>query len=168
MNINKDFNFRSVSLREELRAFLKLCWRETYTEQLGEEIAQTMIRSLDDESLGGLLDAKDTHVMLTMNGKKIIGSCMYAIRHNVAYIWCVYVIKCAQSSGVGRTMIETVANATLKNTVLYVIVLEVSTGAIEFYKNLGFEINGKRKYVLPDGHELSASIMTSKNTCIKK
>ncbi|WNU99105.1 GNAT family N-acetyltransferase [Enterobacter sp. DTU_2021_1002640_1_SI_PRY_ASU_LCPMC_013] len=168
MNINKNFNLKSVSEREALREFLKLCWCQTYTKQLGEDITLTMIRTLDDESLGGLLDDKDIHVVLAMMGKKIIGSCMYAIRDNVAYIWGVYVIKYAQSSGTGRAMIEAVANAIPKNTAMQVIVLEVSIGAIEFYKNLGFKICGKTKYVLPDGDEQSAIIMTASKILLSK
>lgn len=155
-----DVNSLTNAFNEKLRAFLKHCWRETYFQQLGSDITKRMIDSLDDNNLGGMLSAEDVSVLVCMDDDEILGTCMYASRYGITYIWGVYVHPSQQASGIGKGMLSTLVKKNIFKNILQVIVLEVSTGAIEFYKHLGFSITQKIVYELIEGCNQPAFIMT--------
>ncbi|ECC1695521.1 hypothetical protein DPB93_24840 [Salmonella enterica subsp. salamae] len=168
MGLCNEFNTLLVSSKTKLKEFIEQCWYETYTEQLGAELTHEMVSTLDDDSLGGLLSAEDVNVIVYMEKNKIRDSCMYAIRHGFIYIWGVYVSGTSQRSGIGRTMIEFIANESEQNRILQVIVLEVSKGAIDFYTSMGFTTKGKMDYEIVKGAKYPALIMVINSDDLKK
>lgn len=158
--INYDVNNLTTANKEKLRAFFKDCWRATYPQQLGTDITERMINTLDGDHLGNMLSAEDINALVCIDDKNIIGTCMYASRNDITYIWGVYVLQSMQTSGIGRTMLATIADKVLANNILQVVVLEASNNAVEFYKHLGFTITQKIVYELVKDCNQPAFIMT--------
>ncbi|MGX1498559.1 ribosomal protein S18 acetylase RimI-like enzyme [Labrenzia sp. MBR-25] len=153
-------NGQSVGVpRWRLRCFLATCWRETYDEQLGGDITSALIATLEDDGLGGILPATDERVVLVFRGKQIVGSCVYAARGSVAYVWGCYISQAVQRSGIGRRLIRHVLCAGLSTERLQVTVLCASKGAIAFYQSLGFAVVKRGEFELLPGCNEPALIM---------
>lgn len=157
--INYDVNNLTNSDIEKLRVFLRDCWRATYLQQLGTNITEKMINTLNDDHLGGMLSAEDINVLVCFNDQDIVGTCMYASRYDTTYIWGVYVHTSEQASGIGRSLLSRVVDNISGSNVLQVIVLEASDNAVAFYKHLGFSIIQKIAYELMEGCNQPAFVM---------
>lgn len=145
--------------RSRLRAFLVTCWRETYQEQLGSVTATAMVESLAGDDLGGILPATDERVVLAFHDDRIVGSCVYAARGAIIYVWGCYIRRAFQRSGTGRRLIRHVQRESLSARRLQVTVLCASTSAIAFYGSLGFAVVERVEYELFSGCREPAQVM---------
>ena len=145
--------------RSRLRAFLATCWRETYQEQLGSDTATAMVESLAGDDLGDILPATDERVVLAFHDDRIVGSCVYAARGAIVYVWGCYISQAFQRSGTGRRLIRHVQREGSSARRLQVTVLCASTGAIAFYGSLGFAVVEHVEYELFPGCREPAQVM---------
>lgn len=145
--------------RWHLRSFLATCWRETYVEELGADTTSALIATLEDDGLGGILPSVDERVVLAFRGTQIVGSCVYAARDSVAYVWGCYVSQAVQRSGIGRRLIRHILCSGLSAERLQVTVLCASKGAIAFYGSLGFAVVKQVDFELLPGCNEPALIM---------
>jgi ribosomal protein S18 acetylase RimI-like enzyme len=153
-------NGKSVGLpRWRLRSFLATCWRETYVDELGADTTSALIATLEDDDLGGILPSVDERVVLVFRGQQIVGSCVYAARGSVAYVWGCYISLAVQRSGIGRSLIRHILCAGLSTERLQVTVLCASRGAIAFYESLGFAVVNQVNFELLPGCKEPALIM---------
>lgn len=154
-----DFDASTLTNRNMLRRFLEASWEETYPSQVGNEAARAMIESLGDESLGGILPSNGEKVIVALDGDTIVGSCVYATRQGITYVWGCYVSRSAQRGGTGRHMIDAIVKAVNRSTRLQVTVLEISADAVQFYKRLGFSVLVHSSFELVTGHVEKALVM---------
>lgn len=144
--INYDFEDFAKINKGKVRIFLEECWREIYTEIIGTDNTEHMITKLNDGDLEWMLSAQDTNLLICFDDENILGTCMYASRYDITYIWGFYVHAAERGSGIGRKMLSYVAANALADNYLEIIVLEANEAAIEFYKHIGFEIIEKIVY----------------------
>lgn len=145
--------------RGRLRSFLASCWRETYGKQLGADTASALIATLEGDRLGGILPATDERVLLAFQDKQIVGSCVYAARGSVAYVWGCYVSQPVQRSGIGRRLIREILNANSGAERLQVTVLRASKSATGFCTALGFKVVDQVEFELLPGCKQPALVM---------
>ena len=115
------------------------------------------VMALDD--LGGLL-AADAHApCVVLDGDKIIGCAMTASRHNVSYIWGMYIQKAYQRRGIGRALMQQIAAQLPDKGMVELSVLKSSEPARKFYEKLGFKSHRTSTYEFVPGKTMDVANM---------
>lgn len=135
-------------------------WMETYSSELGEDVAKAMTTALSTDDLAGLVPERDEHAMIALKGDEICGSAISAARHGVTYLWGCYVLQRFQRRGIGRALILKSALVHSMDNIVQIFVLKSSTGAIEFYEDMGFKTISEDSLELLPGQSFPSQIMT--------
>lgn len=77
-------------------------------------------------------------------GDKVVGVCFSIIREECNQLQAIYVLPEYQGKGIGKMFWEDMVKFFDKDKKIIVQVATYNTGAIEFYKKLGFTDNGNR------------------------
>ena len=129
----------SPVFREAFRTMLRESWTETYSGELGKEVAKAMTKRLSTDDLAGLVPSRDEQAVIALQDNEICGSAISAARGNITYLWGVYVLQCFQRQGIGRALLAKAVLAHSMDNVVEIFVLKSSIGAIKFYEGLGFK-----------------------------
>jgi ribosomal protein S18 acetylase RimI-like enzyme len=130
---------------------LRESWSETYTRELGGDVAATMVASLASNDLGGLVPDKDEQVLIATQDDQIVGSVISAARHGVIYLWGCYVLQRFQRQGIGRKLLLNSVSTYDPNDKMQLTVLQSSEGAVQFYKSMGFKTISEEPFELLPG-----------------
>lgn len=145
-------------------------WIETYTGLIDQEY----LNSLSLERCIKLARKHPENTFVALVDNKVIGfACYIKSRDNdmidSGEITAIYVLKVYQNQGVGKALMLTCIKALeeFKNISLWV--LKSNKKAIEFYRYLGFELDGIEKVVkISETTKLNEVRMVHKNNLISK
>ena len=111
--------------RKLLRPLLEKSWSETYTRELGEQTATTMIATLSSNDIGGLIPNNDESVFVATQNDAIRGCAVSAARHGVTYLWGFYVLSEFQRCGYWAEPFDTFGVARFTNQVPHLLSRQV-------------------------------------------
>ncbi len=102
--------------------------------------------------------------VLAKEGKEFLGFLSYEVNLEAATktkIHKIYILPTAQGKGVGKSLIQTAIEAALKagNAYLFLNVNKYNTGAIDFYRKLGFSEIRKEEIAIGNGFLMEDVVM---------
>lgn len=153
--------------RADVKNLLKRCWSETYTDELGQQIASGLVAQLDLDDFAGLLPGDET-VFLARDSKRVRGCAFSAARHGTTYLWGCYVLPAYQRQGIGRKLLISAVNAHSLENRVELIVLKSSMPAVSFYKSMGFQLTSDEWFELLPGVVLAAEKLTTTTAKLNK
>ena len=146
------YDFRACT-PEMIRDHLVSCFEESYSGLLPAKALAELVRSLRSDSLGGMLPNEDERLTVIGDAERIVGSAVWAVRGNMAYIWGFYVRRHAQRAGIGTSLLKRICSEVPAGTILEVTVLKQSESAIAFYRHLGFDLLCETRFEIVRGYD---------------
>lgn len=144
------FNIRKATIEDAKgKGFVHYTsWMETYTGLINQEYLDT--RSLDRCIVIAKRHPENTFVLEIDN--KLVGFACYNKSRdedlcNAGEIMAIYILKEYYGQGLGRKLMDACLSELREYNKVCVWVLYDNIRAINFYKHLGFIIDGKEKYV---------------------
>jgi ribosomal protein S18 acetylase RimI-like enzyme len=122
-------------------------WKETYTGLIDQKFLDT--RTLEKSVAAARKYPENTFVAEVDN--QIVGfSCYWTTREDepdVGEVGAIYVLKKYYGYGIGKRLMETCFEIMSEYPKIVVWVLDTNAHAIDFYKHIGFVIDGNKKEV---------------------
>ncbi|MBL4891554.1 MAG: GNAT family N-acetyltransferase [Rhizobiaceae bacterium] len=141
-------------------------WIETYTDELGANVAKTMADVLSSDDLAGLVPDRDEQAVIALHGLEICGSAVSASRHGITYLWGCYILQRYQRKGIGRALILKATSVHSVENTIQIFVLKSSNNAVQFYESLGFKTVSEDSLEVIEGHSVPSLVMTIKASAL--
>ena len=119
---------------------------EAYGNVVEDENTKESLKTYFDakaQKLSDVIQDPSQRFWLVTQGGKVVGMAGYNIERRL--IHSVYVSGKIRGQGVGSTLMQHLIRDTADGRPRSILVAEANTRAIDFYKRLGFELNGARK-----------------------
>nr|WP_321525996.1 GNAT family N-acetyltransferase [uncultured Cohaesibacter sp.] len=155
---------------EELCAFLKQSWLDTYVSEVGRAATDGLIASLLGNGIKTLVPGRDETACLAEQGSRIVGSIVHAQRQGFVYVWGLYVARQKQRMGIGQALLSHALMGHHDDLIVEVSVLVASRKARAFYDKLGFRQVAEECFEMGAGNFvpsgiLQAPVSTIRNLC---
>ncbi|WP_316859751.1 GNAT family N-acetyltransferase [uncultured Cohaesibacter sp.] len=144
---------------QDLRDFLERCWIETYTDEIGADLAKALVEHTIKDDVGFLLPGDGEEAFACYDENRIVASIIRKVVSNHIYVWGFYVAPELQRHGLGTRFLCHVIDGINPDFPVEVSVLKASKGAMAFYKKLGFREIADEPYQLFENKTLPAMIM---------
>jgi acyl-CoA thioesterase YciA len=160
--LNVDLQEFAPDMLPALRAHLNTCWHETYADILTDTEMTALTGPLDSANLGGMLMEDSKPTLIITKGDQIIGCVMSASRHNITYIWGLYIQKKYQRIGLGRGLVEAATRRLPEKGMVELTVLKTSEPALKFFTSLGFKNHRNSEFEFVPGKTVTSANMYAK------